>query len=70
MANRFQKLIYYLSAEAPVLMILALLWIIDKSKWESPIKISWEVPLVDKEGEGVKETGRRRLFLMKENLGD
>lgn len=25
---------------------------------------------VDKEGEDVKETGRRRLFLMKENLGD
>ena len=46
MANRFQKLIYYLSAEAPVLMILALLWLIDKSKWDSPIKISWGVPIV------------------------
>lgn len=33
-------------------------------------KKGWLFYSVDKEGEGVKETGRRRLFLMKENLGD
>ena len=46
MANRFQKFIYYLSAEAPVLMILAIVWLIEKSIWTKPVRISWAVPLI------------------------
>ena len=33
MANRFQKFIYYLSAEAPILFVLAIVWWIQKKNW-------------------------------------
>lgn len=46
MANRFQKLIYFLSAESPILIMFALVWLIGKSTWAKPIIISWKVPLV------------------------
>lgn len=46
MANRLQKFIYYFSAEAPVLLILAIVWLIEKSSWTKKIDISWEVPLI------------------------
>lgn len=45
MANRFQKLLYYLSAEAPILLIFAITWFIEKSSWTRPFIISWKVPL-------------------------
>ena len=46
MANRLQKLIYYLSAESPVMLVLGVLWLIQKSSWKAPVSISWRVPLV------------------------
>ena len=46
MANRFQKCIYYLSAEAPVLIVLAVLWLIQKSSFKKTFTISWKVPLL------------------------
>lgn len=46
MANRFQKFIYYLSAEAPVMIILAILWLWKKSTWTKPVMISWKVPVI------------------------
>lgn len=46
MANRFQKFIYYLSTEAPVLIVLALVWLIKESTWDAPIQISWKIPLI------------------------
>ena len=47
MANRFQKFIYYLSAEAPALIVFALVWLIKKSSWElNQIRIDWIVPLI------------------------
>lgn len=46
MANRFQKFIYYISAEAPVMIIFALLWILQKSSLAEPIFISWKIPTV------------------------
>lgn len=46
MANRFQKLIYYLSAEAPILIVFAVIWLIEKSTWTRPVSISWKVPIV------------------------
>lgn len=45
MANRFQKFIYFLSAETPALVIFAIVWIIKKSTWNKPIQISWKVPI-------------------------
>jgi hypothetical protein len=44
MANRFQKLIYFLSAESPILVMVAIVWLIEKSTWIKPISISWKVP--------------------------
>lgn len=44
MANRFQKFIYYFSAEAPVLIVFAILWLWKKSKWTKPVSISWKTP--------------------------
>lgn len=44
MANRFQKFIYYLSAETPVLLVLGIMWLFEKSTWQKPIMISWKVP--------------------------
>lgn len=44
MANRFQKFIYYLSAETPVLLVLGIMWLCEKSSWKKPIMISWRVP--------------------------
>lgn len=44
MANRFQKLIYYLSAETPILVVLALAWALQKSSWVPTVSISWQVP--------------------------
>ena len=46
MANRFQKFLYYLSAEAPVFMVFAVLWFIEKSTWSKPIKLNWKTPLI------------------------
>ena len=46
MANRFQRLIYFLSAESPILFVFAIVWFIEKSTWTKPIAISWKVPLV------------------------
>ena len=46
MANRFQKIIYYLSAGAPVLIVFAIVWLIEKSTWTDPIVICWKVPIV------------------------
>ena len=45
MANRLQKLIYFTSAESPIIVVFAIVWLIEKSSWEKPIDISWEVPL-------------------------
>ncbi len=39
MANRFQKFIYYLTAEAPIMIFLAIAWLIRKPS-------SWKVPVV------------------------
>lgn len=44
MANRFQKFIYYFSAEAPILLVLSIMWLVEKSAWKKPIMISWKVP--------------------------
>lgn len=44
MANRFQKLLYFLSAESPILIMFAVVWLIEKSTWTKPIDISWKVP--------------------------
>ncbi|MDO4808533.1 MAG: hypothetical protein Q4A04_01000 [Eubacteriales bacterium] len=46
MANRFQKFIYYISAESPVMIIFALLWILQKSSFTEPVFISWKIPTV------------------------
>lgn len=46
MANRFQKLIYFLSAESPIIIMFAIVWLIEKSTWTKPIQISWKVPLL------------------------
>lgn len=46
MANRFQKLIYFLSAESPILIMFALVWLIKKSTWAKPISISWKIPVL------------------------
>lgn len=45
-ANRFQKCIYYLSAEAPVLIVLAVLWFIQKSSFKKTLLFSWKVPIL------------------------
>ena len=39
MANRFQKFIYYLSAEAPILFVLAIVWWIQKKNWIVPLTL-------------------------------
>lgn len=46
MANRFQKFIYYLSAEAPVLMVIAIVWLIEKSTWTKPMVLNWPVSII------------------------
>ena len=46
MANRLQKLIYFTSAESPIIIMFAIVWLIKKSTWKRPIDISWEVPLL------------------------
>ncbi len=46
MANRFQKFIYFLSAETPILIVFAVVWLIEKSTWTKPISVSWKVPMV------------------------
>ena len=46
MANRVQKLIYFLSAESPIMVIFALVWLVEKSTWTKPLQISWKVPLI------------------------
>lgn len=46
MANRFQKLIYFLSAETPILIVFAVVWLIEKSTWTKPISVSWKVPMI------------------------
>ena len=46
MANRFQKLLYFLSAESPILIMFALVWLVEKSIWTKPISISWKVPAI------------------------
>lgn len=45
MANRFQKFIYYLTAEAPAFFVLGLIWFIKKSEWGKTIVLSWKVPV-------------------------
>ena len=37
MANRLQKLLYYLSAESPVFVFVAVLWYIQKKEWILPV---------------------------------
>lgn len=37
LANRFQKFIYHLSAEAPVLFVFAIVWLIQKNSWMIPL---------------------------------
>lgn len=39
MANRFQKFIYYLSAEAPILFIFDIVWLIQKKTWKVPVTL-------------------------------
>ena len=46
MYNKLQKLIYYLSATAPILIVFAIVWIIQKSHWEKPILIEWKGPVM------------------------
>jgi hypothetical protein len=46
MANRFQKLIYFLSAETPILIVFAVVWLIEKSTWTKPVSVSWKVPIL------------------------
>lgn len=46
MANRFQKLIYYLSAEAPVFIVFAIIWLCKESTWTEPVILSWKVPVL------------------------
>lgn len=46
MANRLQKFIYLLSAESPILLIIAIVWLIEKSSFLNPITISWKNPLI------------------------
>lgn len=46
MANRFQKFIYYLSAEVPVLMVIAIVWLIEKSTWRKPMVLNWAVSII------------------------
>lgn len=46
MANRFQKLLYFLSAESPILIIFAIVWLIEKSTWSKPVSINWKVPVL------------------------
>jgi len=37
MANRFQKFIYFLSAEAPIMFVFAAVWKVQKNSWKVPI---------------------------------
>lgn len=37
MANRLQKLLYYLSAESPVFIFVAVLWYVQKKEWLVPV---------------------------------
>ena len=46
MANRLQKIIYNLSIAAPILIVIAVLWLKQESNWTNPILISWKVPLI------------------------
>ena len=46
MSNKLQKLIYFLSATAPILIVFAIVWIIQKSHWEKPILIEWKGPVM------------------------
>ena len=46
MANRIQKLLYFLSAESPILIMFAIVWLIEKSTWSKPISISWKIPTI------------------------
>lgn len=46
MANRFQKFIYYISAFAPVLIVFAIVWLIEKSSWTQPKRIDWKIPVI------------------------
>ena len=46
MANRIQKLLYFLSAESPILIVFAIVWLIEKSTWSKPISISWKIPTI------------------------
>lgn len=46
MANRVQKLLYFLSAESPILIMFAIVWMIKKSTWTKPISVSWKIPLL------------------------
>lgn len=37
MPNRIQKLLYFLSAEAPILIMLAIVWAIQNTDWKVPV---------------------------------
>ena len=39
MANRLQKLLYFLSAEAPVFIFVAVLWYVQNKEWLIPVAL-------------------------------
>lgn len=40
MANKLQKLIYFTSAESPIIVMFAIVWLIEKSTWEKLLTVS------------------------------
>ena len=46
MANRLQKFIYFFSAVSPILLMLAIVWLIEKSSWAAPVSVSWKIPII------------------------
>lgn len=46
MANKFQKLVYYLSAVSPVLIVFSFLLFFEKSEWTEPRRVYWIVPSI------------------------
>lgn len=47
MANRLQKLLYFLSSESPVLIFIAILWYVQKKEWQVSIILVIQAIVID-----------------------
>ena len=47
MANRLQKLLYFLSAESPVIIFIAILWYVQKKEWQVSIILVIQAIVID-----------------------